>query len=1049
MGINSEYSTEEWKLYGSRKRYLKHCFLVAFSVVFVACFLSGVYLCEGVLEFQLAGITFHFDSIIVILISGIVGFVPAMVSFLIVFVSSVIIDIERSYTVFVYLIAAILSFAASRRGVYKKESWQLYLLPVLLAFVLGDVQLVLEGLASGHGFTMVNYVNICRNYLGEFPESLLAVFLCYLFFNYCSEPIRSLTYEGLFYRDGGSEVDDLMYQLRTSRLSRAMMVIIVGEALVLGIAAAGFANALLPSVSEDAFSEGEGSALKDLLSFDENGIFQIDDEEDDTVADSSDSAADSDSTGDTAVSDGADASSQENTDDSSADDENRDRRRRFVLNRSGIAFDIKLIMVLLNTAIPIIVIGNVFAQRRIVKPIVLMSRSMSRFCEVPQSEKEAELANIKSLPIHSFDEIGDMYHALNQMASNITSFVDEEREKDRLKAELTVAQKTSENKSNFLSSVSHELRTPINAVLGLDEMIIRESGEENIIEYATEIQNAGKSLLGLVNDILDTSKLEEGKMDLIPAEYELSSTINDLINMIAVKAEDKGLAFDINVNKDTPHMLFGDEVRIKQVILNILTNAVKYTEHGSVTMNIDFEKADDSSIYLNVAVTDTGIGIRAEDMGRLFARFERIEERRNVNIEGSGLGMNIVQQILALMGSELEVESEYGKGSNFHFSVLQKVTSWDGIGDFAEAYKESVASAESYAVSFVAPDARILVVDDTPLNLTVVKGLLKDTLISIITASSGSEALDLVSKEHFDLIFMDQRMPQMDGVETFHVMEKMSEAGENMSEGSPVIALTANAISGSRESFLSEGFTDYLSKPIDSKKLEEIVRKYLPRELIMSPEDVSVPEYMEAYGENDGQAGILKGLASIDYDEAIRNCGSEKLLMQVVSDYLEVIPDRSKEVSGYFENKDYKNYTVLVHAMKSSSRLIGAMQLSEDAAYLEACGEKAQKGDAEAIREIEEKTPPMIKLYRSYYDKLTPLLSGENDKDMRPLIDDAKLSEALMAIREFVEAFDFDSADGVMTMLSDYRMPEDEEERVSRIRRTLSAVDRESLLGLL
>lgn len=1031
MGRSNNFSINEWELFGTRKRYFRHCLVVFFSVCFVAVFLSGVYISQGVLQIKLAGITFHFDSIIVILISGIVGFVPAMTSFLMVFIASVIIDMERSYTVFVYLIAAILSFAATRRGVYKKENLELYLLPVILAFVLGDVQLVLEGLTSGHGFAMVNYYNICRNYLGEFPECLLAVFLCYLFFNHCPESIRTLTYEGLFYRNGTDEIDGLISQLKTSRLSRAMMIIIVGEALVLGVAAAGFANALLPSVSEDAFSEGEGSVLRDLLSMDDGSIFKPDDKTDESSSGDSSSDDDSDKTI------------------KPPNGEHIARRRRFVLNRSGIAFDIKLIMVLLNTTIPIIVIGNLFAQRRIVKPIVLMSRSMSRFCEVPQSAKEAELANIKSLPIHSFDEIGEMYHALNQMASNITSFVDEEREKDRLKAELTVAQKTSENKSNFLSSVSHELRTPINAVLGLDEMIIRESSEDNIIEYATEIQNAGKSLLGLVNDILDTSKLEEGKMDLIPSEYELSSTINDLINMTSVKADDKNLTLEVNVDSNTPHLLFGDEVRLKQVILNILTNAVKYTEKGSVTMDIGFEKEDESSAYLNVTVTDTGIGIREEDMGRLFSRFERIEERRNINIEGSGLGMNIVQQILELMGSELEVESEYGKGSSFSFSVLQKVCNWDPIGDFTEAYKRSLASTENYSVSFVAPDARILVVDDTPLNLTVVRGLLKDTLVSITTASSGNEALDIISKEHFDLIFMDQRMPQMDGVETFHIMEKMSQAGENMSEGVPVIALTANAISGSRESFLKEGFDDYLSKPIDSHKLEETVRKYLPEELIMPPEYAASPNQVSDSEDDDLNLEVLKGITSIDYDEAVRNCGSQKLLMQVLSDYLEVIPDRSRDLQRFFDNKDYQNYTVLVHAMKSSSRLIGATQLSEDAAYLEECGDKAQKGDIQAIKEIEEKTPPLLKLYRSYYDKLTPILSNEKDMDLRPLIEEEQLREAMTAIKEFVEAFDFDSADGVMTMLSDYRMPDSEQERVAAIRRTLAAVDRETLLELL
>ena len=736
----------------------------------------------------------------------------------------------------------------------------------------------------------------------------------------------------------------------------------------------------------------------------------------------------------------------------------KNRHRRFVLNRSGVAFDIKLIMLLMNTAIPCIALGNVFAHRRLVQPIVVMSQAIRDFCDVPQEEKAEQLMVIESLPIHSRNEIGELYRALNEMATNITNFVEEQREKDRLQAELVVAQKTSENKSNFLSSVSHELRTPINAVLGLDEMILRESTDATITEYAVDIQNAGKSLLGLVNDILDSSKLDEGKMELIPTEYELSSAVNDLVNMISVKAEDKGLALHVNVDEYTPYILYGDEVRLKQVILNILTNAVKYTEEGSVTMDIGYEKVDDSSVNLLVSVTDTGIGIREEDMDKLFRRFERIEESRNKNIEGTGLGMNIVQRLLALMGSELGVESVYGEGSRFSFAVRQQVVRWDPIGNLTEAYQKALAGKEEYEVSFIAPEAKVLVVDDTPLNLTVVKGLLKDTRIQITTAESGREALGLVENERFDLIFLDHRMPEMDGVETFHVMERMTESGQNQSAGAPVVALTANAVSGSREAFLKEGFTDYLSKPIDSRKLEKMVWEYLPDELLQEPvsaepessqsgEDGIAPPDAASSGSKLGAA--LRGITSIDYDTALQNCGTEELLVSVLSDYLEAIPDKHKAIADYFKKKDYQNYTILVHALKSSSRLIGATQLSEDAAHLEACGDRAKEGDAAAMQEIAEKTPALLKLYRSYYDKLTPLLSSGQDTDLRPELGIEELQEGLSAIREFVDAFDFDSADGVMTMLLDYRIPAEEAERFEEIRRKLSAVDREALLGLL
>ena len=1013
---------------------LAHYIVVAAAVVSVAGFLLYSYANDGnCLNLNIGSVSFHFDNVLMILVAGIVGFEPAMISFLILFIGSIIIDIGHAYSVIVYLIAAIFAFAATRKGFYHKDSWQLYLLPVVLAFVLGDIQLILDGLANGYGFTEINWVSISRYFLEELPECLIAVFLCYLFFNYCPAKIRTLTYEGRFYTEGTDDIDELISQVAHSGLSRLVMGLIVIEALVLGIAAACFANALLPSVSEDAFEEGEGSVLHDLFSSDQS-VFKVNGDDDTST-------------------DGSDVS--ESTTIKSSDEEayakRQNRLRRFVLNRSGLAFDIKLIMLIINTSIPIIVIGNLFAQRRIVRPIILMSQSISDFCYVPQEQKEEELEHIRSLPIYSKNEIGVLYHSLSEMATNITNFVDKEREKDRLEADLVVAQKTSENKSNFLSSVSHELRTPINAVLGLDEMILRESKDEVITEYATDIQNAGKTLLGLVNDILDTSKLDEGKMELIPTEYELSSAINDLINMISVKARDKGLEFNVCVDEQTPHVLYGDEVRLKQIILNILTNAVKYTHQGSVTMDIGFEKYSDDEIFLLVRVKDTGIGIKEEDIDKLFSRFERIEEERNKSIEGSGLGMSIVSQLLALMGSKVEVDSVYGKGSDFHFKVLQKVVKWQPIGNFSETYKQMVEQSEEYAVSFVAPQARILVVDDTPMNLTVVKGLLKETEIQITTASGGSQALDLVRDNHYDIIFLDQRMPEMDGVETFHNMQRMSADGTNSSHGVPVIALTANAVSGSRESFLKEGFTDYLSKPIDSHQLERMVRNYLPKELICDPTEHNAKKSAESRDLQDHKSklsSLLEGVASIDYDEAIANCGSEELLESVLNDYLEAVPAKASDIKRYYDNKDYENYTILVHALKSSSRLIGATKLSQDAAWLEECGDRAKNGDQEAVTQIENNTPALLKLYRSYYDKLTPLLQGAGDEDRRPVISQDEYFDGMRAIREFVEAFDFDSADGVVTMLNDYRIPENEAEHFDEVKRLLSAVDREALLRL-
>ena len=1066
----------ELKRHIRTRLFLKYHAIEALSVLLVTSCLIYVYATDDHFSkyaLTFGPVTFHFNSILVILISSIVGFVPAMVSFLMLFITSVFLDVDRAFTVFVYLIAGILSFLAVRRGLYRQEAWKLSGLVAVLALVLGGVHGILAALTSGvwvqGGVAAMDFL---YHVLGELPECIIAVGLTYLFLVKCPYRIRSLTSTGRFYN--GENQTDIFSQFRASRLSQTVTSLIVAEGVALGIAAACFANTLLPTIGEEVFSEAEGNFFHDIMNLNDSGGMPQEDgtwngedaDEEESSVNQSDSENNSDNKENTENNN--ESNNGESIEQIPQDVQAMHRHRRFVFNQSGIAFDIKLIMLLLNTAIPFTVLANVIAQRIIVSPIILMSSSISRFCEVPQASKEEQLKEIRSLPIRSRNEIGELYHALNLMATNIVSFVDEEREKEKLAADLLVAQKTSENKSNFLSSVSHELRTPINAVLGLDEMILRECGDETIVEYATEIQNAGKTLLGLVNDILDSSKLEEGKMELIPTDYELASTINDLINMIAVKAQDKQLRLDVNVAEDTPNLLYGDEVRLKQVILNILTNAVKYTEEGSVTMNIGFEKINEEYIFLEVQVKDTGIGIKEEDQKKLFARFERIEEGRNKNIEGTGLGMSIVRQLLALMETELEVESVYGEGSNFHFRVCQRVVKWQPIGDFTEAYKRSIAGNEGYRTSFVAPEAQILVVDDTPLNLTVVKGLLKETQVKMTTAASGAETLELVKKYHYDLIFLDQRMPEMDGIETFHEMERLTAAGENQSAGVPVIALTANAISGMREEFLKEGFTDYISKPIDSQKLERMVRDYLPDEKVLEPDEVEILESVDnAYSDeiiefeynndddNENKSAHnkmdspLKGITSIDYDTAIRNCGSEELLMSVLADYLEAVPTKLADIRRFWEAGDYQNYTILVHAMKSSSRLIGAVQLSEDAAYLEACGDRAQEGDAEAVREIEERTPALLKLYRSYYDKLTPLISNEADADLRPEIVGAQLDEALAAIREFVEAFDFDSADGVMEMLGDYRMPEDFADRFAEIRRSLSAVDRERLLDLL
>ena len=382
-------------------------------------------------------------------------------------------------------------------------------------------------------------------------------------------------------------------------------------------------------------------------------------------------------------------------------------------------------------------------------------------------------------------------------------------------------------KTVFISNMSHEIRTPINAVLGMNEMIIRETKDDDIRSYAYDIRNAGKMLLSIINDILDFSKIESGKMEIVPLEYSTETLIRDIVNLISVKIKEKDLTFKPEISAELPSELLGDELRIKQIIVNLLTNAVKYTEKGSITFSVEHISQGDDTIGLSVKVTDTGIGMRQEEMDRLFSEFVRLDEQRNHNIEGTGLGMSIAVRLLEQMDSRLKVESEYGKGSTFSFVLPQKVVNPTPIGELTLSTKKAVIK-EGGHLPFTAPDAKVLVVDDTKINLSVARGLLKRTGVQLDCVLSGKECLQLLTEKDFDIIFLDHLMPEMDGIETLSHIRSMGQKYTSL----PVIALTANVMSGAKERYLNAGFTDFLEKPINAAKLDEILLNYLPAEYI-------------------------------------------------------------------------------------------------------------------------------------------------------------------------------------------------------------------------
>ena len=609
--------------------------------------------------------------------------------------------------------------------------------------------------------------------------------------------------------------------------------------------------------------------------------------------------------------------------------------------------------------------------------------------------------------------------------------------KEKFKEAALAAQSASRAKSQFLSNMSHEIRTPINAILGMNEMILREAVAPNILEYAENIRLAGNTLLGLVNDILDFSKIEAGKTEIIPVEYSLSSLLNDLVNMIQTRAEKKGLHFQINAAQDLPSELFGDEIRIKQIVTNILTNAVKYTEKGSVTLTVNGTKISEDKIKIFFSVKDTGIGIKQEDISKLFSAFERIEEKRNRAVEGTGLGMNITQRLLNMMGSSLNVASVYGEGSDFSFEIEQKILNDHPLGNFEESFRQSVSQHKKYQEKFVAPNAKILVVDDTVMNLTVVKGLLKQTKVQIETADSGYECLNLVTKNHYDIIFLDHRMPGIDGIET---LERMKKLPNNLNQETPVISLTANAISGARKQYIDAGFQDYLTKPIDSDKLEQMMIEYLPPEKVKKV--VPVDDFVGVDVDDKILPDWLKNIEGLNTADGIEHCGSVDAYLDALTVFARSVASGSKEIANFYKIEDWQNYTTKVHALKSSARVIGANELSERAKRLENAGVNGY------IDEIKISTDRMLELYISFADKLSPLIEVEEDDSGKPLIDDALLAEAYEALKEMSASFDYDSVQFVLQSLEDYRLPDAEKEKFSKIKDAASKPDWETLAKL-
>lgn len=515
-------------------------------------------------------------------------------------------------------------------------------------------------------------------------------------------------------------------------------------------------------------------------------------------------------------------------------------------------------------------------------------------------------------------------------------------------------------KSSFLANMSHEIRTPINAILGMNEMILREEKDPAIRGYAGNIQASGNSLLSIVSDVLDISKIESGKLEIIPVDYEVNSLISDCCNLAAGRAKAKELELLVECADNVPMKLCGDETHIRQIIVNLLTNAVKYTEKGTVKLIVS-GRFTDGGFVLKVDVSDTGIGIAEENLPQLFTQFQRFDLQRNRNIEGTGLGLSIVKRLCDLMSGTITARSVLGSGSTFTVELPQKVVDSTPCGGVNLNY--SAGAEHEYHHSFEAPEAKILAVDDLPVNLLVIANLLKETRIKIDTAGSGRECLDKCSQQKYDLILMDHMMPEMDGVLTF---EKLHGDKSSPNFETPVIMLTANALAGMREQYMDVGFADYVSKPVRGAKLEEAIRRNLPESLI-KPASPEIPA--EAVStEPSGFADICGAVPELNVNAALQYCcGSAELLHDFTEN------DHFSDLKAAFEEKRWEDYRRHAHSLKSTSLMIGLTGLSERAR----ASELALKGGCTEFAELNHDS--LIEEYSALLGKIKDYLKDKRE----------------------------------------------------------------------
>ena len=553
---------------------------------------------------------------------------------------------------------------------------------------------------------------------------------------------------------------------------------------------------------------------------------------------------------------------------------------------------------------------------------------------------------------------------------------------ERMKKEVTTQKRITEElakittaQNRFFAAMSHEIRTPINAIIGFDEMILRENVTGEVLDDAQNIQSASKLLLHLINDILDISKLQSGMMELSVAPYGTEELLVDIAGMFAVRASQKGLELKFDISPDIPSGLVGDEVRIKQILINLVNNAIKYTYEGNVMVSVSWKETEEKEGEIVFKVSDTGIGIKEEDIPFLFNVYQRADEDDTKHIEGTGLGLSIVKQFVGLMDGYIKVDSVYGKGSVFTVCIPQNISEEKKIGVIDVWHRREIGSVGTYHSSFEAPNAHILIVDDTPSNILVARKLLRSTKARVDSAENGLQALDKTLHRYYDVILLDHFMPNMDGIECIH---RIREQKDGLCRDSKIVALTANAMDSVGSMYFKEGFDGFLQKPFTGEQLEQTVYKLLPQKLMIEGEN-SVMGLIPESGDtsqninlsfnwelNDDSVKFLE-TKGIYVNDALPYCGNDKeIYLELLKDYVDTINNYSDRLDDLYKEENWADYKVLIHGIKSSSKMMGITDLAEKAKQLEYA---ARDGEIDVIRENH---AGFLTDYRKIYEEIKP-----------------------------------------------------------------------------